>query len=197
MGKENNTPKFYQWVKGENKGIVEELTEEKDGFLFFESKRRILASVLNEYMLQVPEGTESINMSFEQFTDADSINASVNLPTTGIRTHNTHQNPNELEKSLTPPVKQKSPLQVLLEKQNEKGAYKLKVKFTYELSVPKKQTFNVLKESFNFEDEEIINELVTSSSDLVNTGEFKKFLKETIKNNIENYYKPIKKDSNE
>jgi hypothetical protein len=126
----------FQWIKGDKVGNIEVYKSEKVkgniNFIIFESKNKINSALVNEFMIEIFDDSEILNMS------------ETNTPDKGF-------NSAPAEK-----VIEKSPIRLLLEKQ--KDSSKDKIDIAINLNLPSKDMFNLLMSSFG---EDVEKELIS------------------------------------
>ncbi len=160
----NSPIEQYQWIKGEKAGNVEivDHTEDINGvhWIYFKSGNRVNKDLLNEFLYRI-------------YDDSDILNIKDDISTK----QNSQINENNSNKTIK---KQKSPIRILLEKQSINSKEAISVGIIVEL--PKKEIFNILKDSFPDElEDELISMVLEESID-------KKNLEESIKDSIKKYY---------
>lgn len=163
---------FYQWIKGDNTGRVEEVSGNLDenglNFIVFKSGRRINESLLLEYLMEVPEYAAK---AAEESAIVSRGKDLVQAPTA--------QQP--IEKITV----KESPIMQLLRAQ--KSIDEISLKISFEVKMPKKEMVDVLKVSFGEEVEEDIYKYI---SDQLDEKSIKETLEREIKKYIKKYYEP-------
>lgn len=200
----------YQWIKGENKGTVENITETKDEWVIFQSGRRINKDIVNEFMLPINHPEQRLSMpSVEpeyKFSSGDSNDDIIEDPDTGQRIslkelrrqekfnnkkNSTSVNVQSIEHStnaqIAPiendaPVKE-SPITLLISKSKKD---KVKVSYEFNIDIPKKDVYDIINQSFDIElNDEIISIVLAS----IDNKTLKKDIEKSITKTITNYYK--------
>lgn len=166
---------YYQWIKGDNTGRVEEITGHLDenglNFVTFKSGRRINESLLLEYMMEVPE------YAAKAAEESALISKGSDLPPVQHKPqgHNIQQ-PQQV-------ATKESPVIQLLKAQ--KIVDDVSIKISFEVKVPKKEMISVLKVSFG---EEIEDDMHKYLSDQLDDAKIKETLEQEIKKFIKKYY---------
>lgn len=163
---------FYQWIKGDNTGRVEEITGNLDenglSFILFKSGRRINESLLLEYLMEVPEYAAK---AAEESAMATKVSDLPPRPTQHQEQYIQHH------QTLPSP---ESPVMQLLKAQ--KNADEISLNISFDVKMPKKEMVNVLKVSFGEEIEEDIYNYLSEQLD-------EKFVKETLAQEIKKFIK--------
>jgi hypothetical protein len=156
----------YQWIKGDKAGTVESfLKEEEDGGLswtYFESGRRINSSVINEFLILLPDGEVPIEM---EITKDSPLTTAASPPK-------------------TPKEPQKSPLRSLLEKQ--KNTKKESISIKVEIEIPTKDIFSILGETFG--EDEMTQEVENLALEKISIENLSIIAKEQLQQFIKRYY---------
>lgn len=144
--------KRFQWIKGDNYGLVEILLNQDNESLFFESGRKIFKTVLDEYMIELGANEESLIEIEPQFV-----------------------NPAYSNKF----IEQKNPIYETILKSKKKAKFTVRANFEIEIELPPTMTYDVLVDSFYDEKEvdaayELFFEKLISSDDFKKNHSFKK-----------------------
>jgi hypothetical protein len=196
----------YQWIKGENQGTVENITETIDGWVNFQSGRRIKSDLLQEFMLPIGHAEQVVKIpgvksdyAFES-GDADDM---ITDPDTGQQISMKQLRLQEkMKRNSTGPIvpgiavglenataevhvatKQESPITLLISKSKKD---KVKVNYEFEIEIPKQDVYNIIDQSFDIELNEEIIAVVLSTID---NKTLKESVEEAINNTIKSYYK--------
>lgn len=166
---------FYQWVKGDNTGRVEEISNNLDenglNFIVFKSGRRINESLLLEYLMEVPE------YAAKAAEESAIINNSSDLHP---------KSPQRQEQYIHQPSQIKDgPVMQLLKAQ--KSVDDISLKISFDVQIPKKEMINVLKVSFGEEIEEDIHKYLF---DQLEEKSIKETIEKEIKKFIKKHYEP-------
>jgi hypothetical protein len=157
----------YQWIKGDKAGTVESLLKEEEDeglrWTYFESGRRINSSVINEFLILLPNG--EIPMEMEITKDSPLHTVASSAP-------------------LIPKQSQKSPLRSLLEKQ--KNTKKESISIKVEIEIPTKDIFSILGETFG--EEEMMQEVEKLALEKISIENLSITAKEQLQQFIKRYY---------
>lgn len=161
----------YQWIKGDNQGIVEKVVSEEGDFIQFETGRRCNKNIINEYMIKL------------------------DMDNTPLQFENPISKPLKQVKPIEKPTiikeqKAKSPIISLIEKTKTK---KVKLNITLECELPNKAFIKVLQDSFEDDISLDLAEYV-----LISFENPEKYLLGRLKESIEKWYKTnrnVKKQS--
>lgn len=160
----------YQWIKGDNSGTIEQFKEASDGFITFESGRRINAELLNEYMMQVHADADILDMEMPKVKTKKDIEAE-----TGLYFEDNKQ---AVEKP-----EPENPIIKLLEKQSKNN--KIKISIEFDVNVPKKEVVELLQDSF---EEDVMQEVVQFSKNKLNKKEIIDKVYSQLEEHIKMYY---------
>lgn len=160
----------YQWTKGDNAGTIEQFKEANDGFITFESGRRINAELLAEFMIQVHADTDILSMEMPKSVSKNDIEAQ-----TGLQFED---NKSEVKKP-----EPENPIIKLLEKQSKNN--KIKISIEFDVNVPKKEVVELLQDSF---EEDIMQEVVQFSKNKLNKKEIIDKVYSQLEEHIKMYY---------
>ena len=192
----------YQWVKGDNQGVVENIAEAKGEWIYFQSGRRIKSELLQEFMLPINHAEQLVNIpgvqvtpeySFSGGSDAEDI---IIDPDTGEQ-YNIKQMHKQEKRQQSAPVQQQitstpeiqvekkvtSPITLLITKATKD---KVKVNYEFEIEIPKPDVYNIIASSFECELNQEIIDVVLSSID---NKTLREKVEEAINNTIKSYYK--------
>jgi hypothetical protein len=158
-------PIKLQWIKGDKIGNVETVKGSDSEWTLFESGARISSSLINEFM--IPIGSNDPVLDFDS----------------AISTVET--SPRKREQQILPklPV-ERSPVRMLFDKQ--KNADEVTLSLSLNITVPKKEIFNII--SVSFEEEEVIKELRSFIEDQIKEDLVKESIKNSIHSLIEERY---------
>jgi len=153
----------YQWIKGDDQGILEELSDSEGKFLQYASGRRCNKELIGEYIIEIQHDSEI--MSFEGEAE--------------MQKPKRKPKPSVLETKVgkTP----SNPIIPVLEKAKTK---KTKLNIRMEMELPSKEFISVLEDSFDENVLEILSSYIASKIENP-----KDFLKDQILNSINDWYK--------
>lgn len=193
---------LLQWVKGDNQGLVEEIAERKEEFIYFRSGRRINSAIINEYMIpinheeqiiQIP-GADAPGMSLGYKFESDYTDNiirdnegnefrpdhrkehSINKTSRDL-----HNNQQEVSIDLQP--QKNNPITLLIDKSKKD---KIKVTYDFEIEIPNTDVYNIINNSFDVDLDQEIIDIVLSTID---NKQLKKSIEESITKTIKSYYK--------
>jgi lipopolysaccharide export LptBFGC system permease protein LptF len=187
----------YQWVKGDNQGILEEVKESDNEWVTFNSGRRISQELINEYMIpinhesqiiDVPNTTSTQSYSFSQDDTNNAIRDAEGNVYTVPKEPKSQVKTNKLlgtnEQNLVPPVQKEtsSPIKLLIRKSLKD---KIKVSYEFEIEIPKTSVYDIINDSFDVElESEILEEVISK----LNMKDIKTSVEEAIANQIMLHY---------
>jgi len=158
-------PIKLQWIKGDKIGNVETVKGSDSEWTLFESGARISSSLINEFM--IPIGSN------DPILDFDSAVSNV-----------TNTSRKREQQNLSKPHIEKNPVRMLFDKQ--KNADEVTLSLSLNITVPKKEIFNII--SVSFEEEEVIKELRSFIEDQIKEDLVKESIKNSIHSLIEERY---------
>jgi len=196
----------YQWIKGDYQGTVENITESKGEWVYFQSGRRIKSDLLQEFMLPINHAEQIVNIpgvdtpglsaSYDFSSEDDEmivdsgtgeiintkqIRQQTKRSLPGQKTQNAqlvnHQPEIQVEK------KPESPITILINKANKD---KVKVTYEFEIDIPKKDVYSIIEQSFDVDLNQELIDVVLSSID---NKTLRDSVEEAINNTIKSYYK--------
>jgi hypothetical protein len=156
MSETQSTILKYQWIKGDHTGKVETFVDTENGFMVFESKRKVKTELLGEFMILVNSDTDILNLTPPQAIDIEAE--------TGLKYENSSSSPT-IEKPAQK-VEPKNPIRTLLEKQSKNN--KIKIELEFDVNVPKKEVVGLLQDTF---EEDVKEEVIKFSKDKLNKSE--------------------------
>jgi hypothetical protein len=155
----------YQWLKSERAGTITEFLNvavEQDGAIWVEfmDGSRIKYELLNEYLLKTNNENELLDVEapIPRITDEQKTNVS----NVSVR---------------TAPKVSDNPIHTLLKKQKPNP---VNIDITIEMNIPSAELYNVICQSFENADEEIVNYIVSGLD--IDT------IKNSVKDAIKKYY---------
>lgn len=156
--------KRYQWIKGDNVGDLENLSESDGKFLVFESGRRCNKNLIGEFVLEITHDSEILSLGTQEAKP-------------------TKVSPSILEKPNKTKTKRISsnPIIPVLEKAKTKS---IKLNIRIPMNLPSKEFISVLNESFDDDVLDILSEYIIS-----NIENHREFLKDHSLKAIKDWYK--------
>jgi len=173
MAEIENTILKYQWIKGDNTGTIETFVETVDGFMVFESKRKLNQQLLGEFMIQIHSDADVLKMEPTKALDIEAE--------TGLKYENS--NKNTPIQQAAQKVEPANPIRILLEKQSKNN--KVKIELEFEVNVPKKEVIELLQDTF---DEDVNEEVIKFSKDKLNKQEIIDKVYSRLEEAIKMYY---------
>lgn len=195
--------KKLQWVKGDYQGNVEITGEEKEGWTYFLSGRRIKSELIDEFMIPINHDEQivqipGVNIQKPDYTFTGDNDDYITDPDTGeqinlktIRNSQKRkiqetpkQNSHGLEYEQKAPLeKVENPITTLIKKSSKD---KLVVKYEFEIEIPKKDVYNIISQSFDVDlNQEIIDAVLSS----IDNQTLRDSIEESINSTILSYYK--------
>lgn len=147
----------YKWIRGDKIGKVEIVSGEVDGWTIFEGGGRIDSSLIDEFMESIDDSSDD-----EDFLEESSI------PNHKSSNKTKHININSNQKQ------EDSPLMKLLKGMKNPEEKELNV--VVSVNMPTYDMYNLLKDSFDNVDEEILKYIMNQ----INTDKIIESLKETV-----------------
>lgn len=171
--------KYYEWKEGFWNGTVECYLCDADDKIFFESGRSVqkerieieLREVPEEYYTSKTSEVESIQNQQEEWMkllgneDKDLINQV-----------NTQLNPNAPVSAPTPPPVEKSPIQIILEKQKKKEVKQVNI--TLNIEIPTTKVIELL--TVMFDEDEVYEEIISQSVSNFNVEDLRNLIQDSI-----------------
>jgi hypothetical protein len=162
----------FLWIKGDNSGDTERYTRiagnAENTFVVFQSGNRINLDLIDEYMTSFPKSHESLNLN--------------SVPAAPVATPFyqplVQASVQSISYESVPSSSSDSPLFKLLEKR-KKNMVDVSIKL--KINLPSKDLYNVLIESFEGAEDEVIDYIISE----IEIDEIKRSLSESIK---KNYY---------
>jgi hypothetical protein len=166
--------KRYQWKKGENFGKIVEVKEKDSKFTYFEDGSKIFNNILHEYLEEIIGN----DIPFPGANELGQLSQGIPLISSKIVT-----TPTASEKVKLASV---SPLEELVAKLSKKNIEPFQT--TINLSIPKKDIFNMLIENADEDREELIKTIVHVAVSQIEINKLQEYLKEEVLTFINNYY---------
>jgi hypothetical protein len=166
--------KKYQWKKGESFGKVVEVKEKDLKFTYFTDGTQIFNKVLPEFL-------EEIIGNDLPFPGADGLSQL----SQGINITSSKKETNKVNSEKTK-VNTVSPLEELVAKLSKKNIEPFQT--TINLSIPKKDIFNMLIENADENKEELIETIANVAISQIEINKLQEYLKEEVLTFINNYY---------
>jgi hypothetical protein len=158
--------KRYQWIKGDNLGELEILSESEGKFLVFKSGRRCNKNLVGEFVIEITHDSEILSIGNNEI---------LNEPPKDVQ---------KVSKKITgtkESISKSNPIIPILEKAKTKS---IKLNIRIPMDLPPKEFISVLSESFDDNILDILSEYIISNID-----NHREFLKEHSLKAIEDWYK--------
>lgn len=151
----------YQWIKGDKSGKVEAYASHDNDWVYFLGGGRISTGVLNEFMIQV-DGDTPLDLSITRS-----------------------------DKKVEPiikqqPVKKKEDFNPVKSLLSQAAKDKQECLYRYNIDLPKAAVYNLIKDSFETDVDELLVEMIMSTID---KNELYKSVEEQLKQQILKFYK--------
>jgi hypothetical protein len=169
----------YQWIKGDNIGNVVTFKEEKEekgiNWTYFTNGKRVRSDLLSEFLMVTGDAPiiDNSDLHPDPLKTLNPIKSTDSAESTKLKDDTI------------------SPIRSLIKKQSAKNKQKLSLDI--EISIPKKDIYNIIRESYN--SEEVDRELKEVLLEQLNTKEIKEQLKDNAISMLNKYYSiKIKQD---
>lgn len=156
--------KLFQWIKGDNAGTVEVITEETPEWIKFQSGRRINKTLINEFMIDASKGALDKNDFMLAATAAH--------PQTPVRPKpkgNVSENP----------------IETLIKKSSK--IYDDQISVSFDFTIPSPELVSFISDSFG--KDETVNCIKKYLTDQVSVDNLKNAIQESIDDFIRQSYK--------
>lgn len=177
--------KRYEWISTSRVGRVETyLAEDENNNTYFESGRIVPTSDIQNLLKEIDE---------ETFNYKNSQQPEIEVPQTVdhfIEMEKLLGNENPLAQQAVQQVVEQNPIKIILDKQKKKETVTLLVDFDFE--IPTKKVLELL--DLMFDREEVIDEIIKSSTEKINIESITEAVKASIKEKISSYFDGEEKD---
>lgn len=190
--------KYYEWNSTSRAGSVEVYLAEDENKIYFESGRFVPKDQIDYLLRQIEEliynekaryqQEEKNTSAIDNNTDWNAILG--NDPTLLNQLNNETPVLNEPVVQVQQPVAEQNPIKIILDKQRKKEKITLLVDF--EIEVPSHKVLDLL--DVMFDREEVIEEIIKSSTEKINTQLVTDRLAESIKLKVESLFSGEEKD---
>ena len=166
--------KYYQWIKGDQSGLVVTIKEEDSNWITFNEGGRLATEFRSEFIQEL---------------DADIAGEFVNTPNSTVDPLNQSATPIKPITEIAPTIPAldatPSPIRVLFNKQKKNNKIKLLLEFP--VNIPTKGIYELM--STSFDKEEVNEQLQSFILDQLSEDEITDCLFDSIKSLIESKYK--------
>lgn len=164
----------YQWIKGDHTGKVETFLDTEDGFMIFESKRKVKTNLLGEFMVLVNSEADILDLAPPKALDIEAE--------TGLSYEGSNKNKTPIQQAAIK-VEPENPIRILLEKQSKNN--KIKIELEFDVNVPKKEVIELLQDTF---EEDVKEEVAKFTKDKLNKQEIIDKVYSQLEEAIKMYY---------
>ena len=181
---ENESPKRFQWIKGDNFGEIVELKSEDSKFLNFTNGDRIFKTMKNEFLMEV-EGEELPLPGI----DRPLFNKGVDVPQGAQNSSLNLAAENSPQKSplkSSPKTPEETPLEKLILKLSQKNIENVNIQIN--INIPKKEVVDMIVENSDEDRAAIMNSITKMAISQIDINNLQEYLKEQINSHIKNYY---------
>lgn len=171
--------KYYEWKSGFRSGVVECYLCDAEDSIYFESGRSVKKDLLEnelysiseeEYMSKANREENIANVQQEWSSLLGNEETDINLGNTVITSSNTTYSPVET------PKEEKSPIQIILEKQKKREVKK--VELTLEIEVPNEKVIDLL--CVMFDEDEVYGEIISQAISTFTIDDLKNLIQNSI-----------------
>ena len=164
--------KYYQWKGGWRRGQVECYLAETEDTIFFEGGNTVSKSKLDEELVTI---SEEMYMASSQSAQSQSETMKAWESMLGNEpTPSQSENPKSV--IITELPKEKSPIQIILERQKKKDKKDFSIIFQVEL--PSEKVLDLL--TTMFDEEEVYDEIINSAISSITLADYQNILKQHI-----------------
>jgi len=185
--------KYYEWTSTSRAGKVEVYLAEDDNTVYFESGKMVPKDRLDMELRQIDETIYTQKSLFQEQETAPNMldqvtdwNAILGNDPTLLQQRN-ETSPAIIPQEVVAPVQmvaEQNPIKIILNKQ--KKTQKLTLLIDFELEVPTSKVLELL--DVMFDREEVIDEIIKSATEKINTPAVTDKLTESIKEKIESLF---------
>jgi predicted small metal-binding protein len=169
--------KYYQWRSGQRSGRVEVYMAEDDNNIWFESSRFVAKDLFETQLMEVDESTYLSKVGTQDLPPPPPM-----VPQSIEEWESMLGNP--IQNSIEPPTpvyqKEKSPIQIILEKQKKLSKETLDV--SLDLEFPSSKVFEFM--TMMFDEDEVVDEMAEFVYAQLSNDEIHDSIKNSIKNRI-------------
>lgn len=177
--------KRYEWISTSRVGRVETyLAEDENNNTYFESGRIIPTSDIQSLLKEIDE--EAFNYKNSQQPEIESPQTIDHF----IEMEKLLGNEPQTAQNIVQQVVEQNPIKIILDKQKKKETVTLLVDFDFE--IPTKKVLELL--DLMFDREEVIDEIIKSSTEKINIESITEAVKASIKEKISSYFDEEEKD---
>ena len=177
--------KRYEWISTSRVGRVETyLAEDENNNTYFESGRIVPTSDIQSLLKEIDE--EAFNYKNSQQPEIESPQTLDHF----IEMEKLLGNEPQTAQNILQPVVEQNPIKIILDKQKKKETVTLLVDFDFE--IPTKKVLELL--DLMFDREEVIDEIIKSSTEKINIESITEAVEASIKEKISSYFDEEEKD---
>lgn len=181
---EVESPKRFQWIKGDNFGEIVTLEKEEHDFLIFTNGERIFKSMRGEFLMEIEgdelplPGLESALFNNRVDVPQGAQNSSLNLAA--------ENSPQKSPLKSSPKTPEETPLEKLILKLSQKNIENVNVQIN--INIPKKEVVDMLVENSDEDRATIMSSITKMAVSQININNLQEYLEEQINSHIKNYY---------
>ncbi len=165
--------KYYQWTTPQRSGKVEIYLAEDDNQIYFKSGRFVQKDMFDSSLMEITES--EYNQKNRESTVAPP------QPPQTIEEWESKLGNSEYNPTVTPsPIKKQSPIALILEKQKKSNKETIHIDYEINMPNPKAIEFMIMM----FDEDEVLDEMADYIINQISQDDFKKKIKESIKNRI-------------
>lgn len=177
--------KRYEWISTSRVGRVETyLAEDENNNTYFESGRIVPTSDIQSLLKEIDE--ETFNYKNNQQPEIEAPQTVDHF----IEMEKLLGNETPTVQNIVHQVVEQNPIKIILDKQKKKETVTLLVDFDFE--IPTKKVLELL--DLMFDREEVIDEIIKSSTEKINIESITEAVKASIKEKISSYFGEEEKD---
>ena len=169
--------KYYQWRSGQRSGRVEVYMAEDDNNTYFESGRFIAKDLFDNQLIEIDESIYLSKVGNQDLPPAPPVAPQSIEEWESMLGNST---PNLVETISPIQQKEKSPIQIILEKQKKLSKETLNVKLDFEF--PSSKVFEFM--TMMFDEDEVIDEMSEFVYSQLSNDDIHNSIKNSIKNRI-------------
>lgn len=172
--------KYYEWKTGFRNGVVECYLCDADDSIFFESGRSVKKDLIETELREIPEEyylSKTTEIESVQNQQEEWMKLLGNEDKDLIDQVNTQLNPNStFQAAPVPVVIEKSPIQIILEKQKKKEVKQVNISLNIE--IPTTKVIELL--TVMFDEDEVYEEIISQAVSNFNVEDLRNLIQESI-----------------
>lgn len=180
---EAESPKRFQWIKGDNFGDIVTLKEEHGDFLVFTNGERIFRSMQAEFLMQI-EGDELPLPGLEKSLFNKGVDVSQGAQNSSLNL--AAENSPQKSPQTSPKTPEETPLEKLILKLSQKNIENVNIQIN--INIPKKEVVDMLVENSDEDRTTIMSSITKMAISQISINNLQEYLEEQINSHIKNYY---------